>query len=101
MMRRRTTTVSPTEPAEAGKGGEGGDFQITNAEFIAAILRGVPEGAFAAVGSKSGDPSLAGWPARRADLTAASLSGEANNYLGCSSFYPGNEGSFNARKAQF
>src|SRR5580693_4925626 len=31
-------TVLPIEPAEAGKGGEGGDFQITNAEFIAAVF---------------------------------------------------------------
>jgi len=48
-MPRHTPTVFPTEPVEAGKGGEGGDFQITNAEFIAAVFTGLPEGAFAAV----------------------------------------------------
>jgi hypothetical protein len=37
----------------------------------------------------------------RADQIAASLSAENNNYLGCSSFYPGDDGSFKARKAQF
>ena len=100
-MRARAPTVLPTEPAEAGKGGEGGDFQITNAEFIAAVFTGSPEGAFAAVCSKSGDPGLGGWPASRADLAANGLSAETNNYLGCSSFYPGDDGSFKARKAQF
>ena len=49
-------TVFPTEPVEAGKGGEGGDFQITNAEFVAAVFPRLPEGAFVAVCSKSGDP---------------------------------------------
>ena len=45
-------TVFPTEPMEAGKGGEGGDFQITNKEFIAAVFPGLPEGAFSAVSLK-------------------------------------------------
>ena len=94
-------TVFPTELVEAGKGGEGGDFQITNAEFITAVFPHLPKGAFAAVSSKSGDPSRGGWPANRADLAADSLSAETNNYLGCSSFYPGDDGSFKARKAQF
>ena len=94
-------TVSPTDPAEAGKGGKGGDFQVTNAEFIAAVFAHLPEGAFAAVCTKSGDPGLGGWPARRADLATDSLTAETNNYLGCSSFYPGDDGSFRARKAQF
>lgn len=94
-------TVFPTEPVEAGKGGEGGDFQITNAEFVTAVFPRLPEGAFVAVSSKSGDPSLGGWPANRGDLAADSLSAETNNYLGCSSFYPGDDGSFKARKAQF
>ena len=39
-MPRQPPTVLPTEPVEAGKGGEGGDFQITNAEFIAAGFHG-------------------------------------------------------------
>ena len=98
---QHTPTVSPTEPVEAGKGGEGGDFQITNAEFIAAVFTDLPEGAFAAVCSKSGDPSLGGWLARRADQVANSLAAENNNYVGCSSFYPGDDGSFKARKGQF
>jgi hypothetical protein len=90
----------PTEPVETGKGG-GGDFQITNAGFIAAVFTDLPEGAFAAVCSKIGDPSLGGWLASRADQVAHTLAVENNNYLGCSSFYPGDDGSFKARKAQF
>jgi len=37
---------------EAGKGGEGGVFQIANAEFITAVFTYLPEGASAAVCSK-------------------------------------------------
>ena len=55
-MPQQRPTVLPTEPVEAVKGGEGGDFQITNAEFIAEVFTGLPEGAFAAVCSKRGDP---------------------------------------------
>ncbi len=100
-MPQHTPTVLPTEPVETGKGGEGGNFQITNAGFIAAVFTDLPQGAFAAVCSKSGDPSLGGWLASRADQAANSLAAENNNYLGCSSFYPGDDGSFKARKAQF
>lgn len=94
-------TVSPTEPAEAGKGGEGGDCQITNAEFVAAVFPRLPEAAFVAVASKAGDPQRGGWPAHRADLKANCLTKDTNNFLSCSSFYPGDDGSFRARKAQF
>ncbi|HCZ14280.1 MAG TPA: hypothetical protein DHV85_06725, partial [Candidatus Accumulibacter sp.] len=51
--------------------------------------------------SKSGDPGLGGWSARRADQVAATLSAANNNFIGCASFYPGDDGSFKARKAQF
>ncbi|MDP3498155.1 MAG: DNA-primase RepB domain-containing protein [Candidatus Nitrotoga sp.] len=94
-------TVSETEPDEAGKGGEGGVFMMTNAEFIAAVFTSVPEGAFAAVCSKAGDPGVGGWIATRADLAMENLSDEDNNFAGCSSFYPGDDGLFKARKAQF
>jgi hypothetical protein len=96
-----TPTVFPTEGVEEGKGGEGGDFQITNAEFVATVFTDLPEGTFAAVCWKSGDPSLGGWLARRADQVANSIAAENNNYVGCSSFYLGDDGSFKARKAQF
>jgi hypothetical protein len=55
-MTSNVLTDFSTDPLEAGKGGEGGDFQITNADFVAAVFPLLPEGAFAAVCSKSGDP---------------------------------------------
>ncbi len=94
-------TVFPADPVEAGKGGEGGVLQITNAEFVAAVFPSMPEGAFVAVSSKGGDPDIGGWPARRFDPTTGGGSAETNNYVGCSTFYPGDDGSFRARKAQF
>ena len=100
-MNLNDLTSSSTEQEEAGKGGEGGDFQITNAEFIAAIFPTLPEGAFAAVCSKNDDPSQGGWPAGRADRAVCHLAAGANNYFNCSSFYPGDDGSFKARKGQF
>ena len=84
-------TVFLSYPVEAGKGGEGGVFQITNADFVAAVFPCLPEGAFAAVSSKSGDPSIGGWPARRVDPATDISSAETNNFVGCSSFYPGDD----------
>jgi len=57
-MTPNVLTDSATEPLEAGKGGEGGVFQISNADFVAAVFPVLPEGAFAAACSKSGDPGL-------------------------------------------
>ena len=100
-MKGHTPTVLPSEQMEAGKGGEGGVFQITNAEFIAAVFTDVPEGASVAVCSKPGNPASGGWVAHRADRVPRIVDPDHNNYLGCSSFYPGDDGSFKARKAQF
>ena len=44
---------------------------------------------------------MGGWTASRADQVAVNLSAVDNNYIGCASFYPGNDGSFKARKTQF
>ncbi|MET4244248.1 hypothetical protein [Bradyrhizobium sp. RT10b] len=98
---KNAPTVLPFGQGEAGKGGEGGAFRITNAEFIAAVIAELPHGAFAAVCSKPGNPNLGGWVARRVDGVPSIVVPEHNNYLGCSSFYAGEDGSFKARKAQF
>ena len=67
-MPHHAPTVLPPEPVEAGKGSEDGVFQITNAEFITAVFTDLPEGAFAAVCSKPGDPNLGGRGSRGTDL---------------------------------
>src|SRR4051794_28180942 len=101
-MQQQAPTVLPSKHREAGKGGEGGDFRIPNADFIAAVLADLPKGAAGAVCSKPGNPTLGGWVAHRADGPMSSIAGpDNNNYLGCSSFYPGDDGSIKARKAQF
>lgn len=94
-------TVFVDELNETGKGDKGGVFMLTNTDFVAAVFPSVPDGAFAAVCSKRGDPSAGGWLANRADLIVGKLSAENNNFIGCSSFYPGEDGSFKARKNQF
>jgi hypothetical protein len=100
-MTPNALTVFSTQPPKGGESGESGVSSISNADFVAAVFPSLPEGAFAAACSKSGDPSLGGWPASRADQVAAGLSTANNNYIGCASFYPGDDGSFKARKAQF
>ena len=83
----------PPEPEEGGK--------ITNAEFIRQAVGSLPEGAFGAVCTKAADPGKSGWPARRADQNVGGLTFIRNNYLNCSSFYPGKDGLFKARKDRF
>jgi hypothetical protein len=94
-------TLLVTDCSKGGKAGEGGVASITNTEFLAAVFPYLPEGAFAAVCSKDGDPTLGGWSACRADQAVGNLSATTNNYIGCSSFYPGDDGLLRARKAQF
>ena len=94
-------TVLAFEREEAGKGGKGGASMGTNADFVAAVFPQLPEGAFPAVCSKEGDPGVGGWMALRVNSVIENLSAEHNNYVACSSFYPGEDGSFKARKANF
>ena len=89
------------EPPEDGKGGEGGGIQITNAQFVEAVFPSAPEGAFVAVCSKTGDPNIGGWLAQRFDSAKDFGTAETNNFVGCSTFYPGDDGSFRATKARF
>ena len=49
-------TVFSTEPAEAGKGDKGGDRQITNAEFIAAVFPNLAEGLLRQFALKAATP---------------------------------------------
>lgn len=92
---------SSDESIETGKESDDDGIQITNAECIAAIFKDIPEGSYAAVCFKPADPNSGGWIARRADLAIETLPAGNNNYLNCSSFYVGEDGSFLVRKERF
>ncbi|MDB3929462.1 RepB family DNA primase [Paracoccaceae bacterium] len=83
------------------KGGEGGVSKVTNLEFIDAVFPRLPKQAYAAVSTKNGDPTKGGYTARRADQATTNLAPTANNYVNCSSFYHGENGSLRALKGQF
>lgn len=53
-MTHNPLTVFPITPVEAGEGGKSGAFQISNADFIAAVFPHLPDGAYAVVCSKAG-----------------------------------------------
>jgi hypothetical protein len=99
------TDIVPDPRPESGKSGEtGGDggqswSHVSNAEFIAAIVDGsLPEGVFAAVCTKHGDPQNTKYPARRwypGDDPGAD--GALNAYLNCGVFRYGADGSFRTR----
>ena len=91
----------PDRAEKEGKGGEGGVGDVTNAEFVSTIFQQAPEGAFAAVCTKAGDPDYGGWVCQRAEQAINTLVAGNNNYVNCSSFYPADDGSFKARKTQF
>ena len=79
---------------------EDGDFShITNSKFYSQVFPQVPDGAYGAVCSKSGDPTEGGWPANPAET--ATLSAKNNNYISCSSFHLCEDESLKVRKAQF
>lgn len=100
-MTSNLLTVFIPEQGKADKGGKGGVFQVTNAEFVAAVFPQLPEGTNAAICSKAGNPDKGGWFARPGDLVAHSLSAENNNYVNCASFQPDGDGSLKARKDRF
>ena len=75
-------------------------IDISNAEFIAAVFRDIPENASAAVCTKPGQLKKdSSWRANRASpALVQNLSPDSNNYVNCNSFYPGDDQSFYARK---
>lgn len=92
---------------EAGESGESGVHppagpQVTNAEFVASVIRNVPNEASAAVCSLTGVPNgEGGWPAQRADDIDRLCPPSRNNYLSRSSLVADEQGQFRARKKQF
>jgi hypothetical protein len=97
-------TLSAPGPADPGEGGEGGDggavspAAVTNADFMAALFRALPEGVSAAVCSKPGDPEEGPWPAHPAGQIDAQCPGHHNNYFNCFSLQLEADGSVKARK---
>jgi len=100
-MNPHDQTDFQADTMQEGKGGEGGAFQIKNAEFVSEVFRQIPDSAFAAACTKNGDPSIGGWVAARADQVVSNHVATNNNYINCASFYPRADGSFRATKAQF
>ncbi len=102
MMMTDFSTELP-EPGKAGEaGGCGAEVSfVTNADFLVEVFPTIPEGAFAAVCSKPGSPENGGWSAQRAGDAIVQCPVDNNNFVGCSSFYPLEDGSFRARKSQF
>ena len=105
---RAAAAADPAAPdgGEGGKGGEGGAPDLpplpsSNAAFLALVIRGVAEGARAAVCSKGGDPETGGWlPVAAGDVDRQCPS-DRNNYLNCSSFVADDEGAVQARVDRF
>jgi len=87
----------PTERGESGKGGLAG----APAEFMAALITDMPEGAHSLVCSKPGDPGQGGWHAQDGSLVATVCPPDHNNYVNCSSVYPDDDGKLAARKDRF
>ncbi len=74
---------------------------VSNVQFIADVFKYIPKGASAAICSKPKNPENGGWIAYPANNADTILVPENNNYVNCSSFYPGEDGSFNARLDRF
>ena len=102
-------TVFAPSGKKTGETGETGELRVfscvTNAEFISEVFREVPDGAYPAVCSMMADPKnkkTANWIAKRADAAKELIRlPDRNNYLGVASFYPGEDGSFRAKKEGF
>jgi len=93
-------------PGKGGEGGEGGavilDLEsVTNQDFIAAAFDSLPAGAHAAVCAKPGDPGKGGWPPQKAATGGSRLVASHNNYINCSSFYVGDDGTFKVQQSRF
>ena len=76
-------------------------LQVTNADFMSALFHTLPQDAYVAVCSKSGDPTTGSWFAKRADQVAGHLSSNHNNYFNISSYYLADGKSIHTKKEHF
>jgi hypothetical protein len=99
----KTGETGETGTPDAQNGGDSPPVRcVSNAEFIAAVFGTLPSGAYPAVCTLRGDPNQArGWPARRFVPESIVFAPTDNNYLACSSYFPGSDGSFHARKEHY
>ena len=86
------------EAKDIGKTGNLVGIDVSNAVFMEAIFHTEQKGAAALVCSKSGDPTAGSWIAQRADEAGLMCPVGNNNYVNCSSFFPGADGTVSARK---
>jgi hypothetical protein len=95
--------TSQTDPAKGGKGGEEGEpaLPLSNAEFLASVIRDVAEDARAVICSKPGDPAAGGWVATVATDADRQCPPERNNYFNCSSFTADESGNVQATNDRF
>lgn len=77
-------------------------FEVTNADFVAAIFTTIPEGATPLICSKPGDPTGGGYPAQLPEGGVDKICAPyRNNYVNCSTFTPLEGGTVAARKDNF
>jgi hypothetical protein len=94
-------TDSSTEPLEAGKGGEGGVFQGHQCRLCGGGVSLPARRRLRGGVLKERRPRSGRMVSQSCRSGGQHLSAANNNYIGCASFYPGDDGSFKARKAQF
>ncbi len=97
------TTLAANDPTEGGKGGEPGlpPSPVANAAFVEHVIRGVADGASAAICSKPNNPETGGWIAIAAEDVDVQCPSDRNNYVNCSSFVHDQDGTMRAKLATF
>lgn len=95
------TADLPLKGGEEGSADDLPPLPPSNAEFVAAVIGDVAEGARAAVCSIAGDPAGAGWAAQAAGDIDQQCQPSRNNYINCSSFTLDDEGALAARVERF
>lgn len=75
--------------------------QVTNEDFVDAVMRKLADGAHPAICIKSGNPEKGGWKAENYDDYFADIMPSDNNYLNCSGYYPQEDGEIRVKDEHF